>query len=200
MPDFTAGYPDPAYSTGIVTGAMVAGLVCGVLPLVVGIVKQRYTLGRLGLGLCFICGLAGGVFVAGPAALAMTAVILLLSKPARRAETPSLWYGAYPQPGQTAPVPSGMITPGVKSGSVQMMPAGGVGLCCPKCSHLFAVGDGRVPPWCPHCGADFKLPAAPPAPVAPPPSASSPETGIISAEKLEDVLATTAQTEPAPPV
>src|SRR2546421_9654578 len=54
-----------------------SGLLCGLLPLVVGIARGRPDWGFRTLGLCFLAGIFKGYWLAAPVALAMTAAGLV---------------------------------------------------------------------------------------------------------------------------
>jgi len=191
--------PDFSFSAGAAIGSLVAGIVCGLLPMIIGITRQRYYLARAGLGLCVMLGLVGGIFLAMPAALAFTGLILVAGKPRRRfEETPAALYGGFARPDGTGPLARELAGSERPAEPVHCLPGGKIGVSCPKCSHLFMAADGRIPPWCPHCGADVKRAAEPRQPEAPPAAATTPETGIITAELAADKLASavTADAEP----
>jgi hypothetical protein len=175
---------DPSFLYGAFVGSLVAGIGCGLLPLAVGVARQRPYLGRGGLLLCFILGLAGGLLLALPAALVVAGAIVLLGPPKSRtqaARLPVLLPQPAPAPG-TAPIAG---DPAVRPSAVAGFSDSGVVLSCGRCSFMISTEGGRIPPWCPHCGADIKrppanAPAPPPAVTAeaPRPAVQHPEHAI----------------------
>lgn len=63
-------------------GGMLAGLACGVLPLVVGKMRDRMKLGVLALFLCVVSGSVLGIIVALPVAIAFSVVFITSEDPA----------------------------------------------------------------------------------------------------------------------
>jgi hypothetical protein len=56
-------------------------------------------------------------------------------------------------------------------------------LHCPTCRNDFAIAPGeRKPPWCPRCGADFRMPTAQPRPQTAAPTEVPPEVELTTAE------------------
>lgn len=59
-------------------GALIAGAVSGLLPLLYGVHRERRVIGVTGLLVCGLCGLLGGLLVAVPVSIVFTVVIALL--------------------------------------------------------------------------------------------------------------------------
>jgi hypothetical protein len=70
----------------LVLAGLVAGTVCGLVPLVVGIVKNRVALGLGGLAACMVAGLALGLILAIPVAALF---VYLIYRSARERPTAS---------------------------------------------------------------------------------------------------------------
>jgi hypothetical protein len=160
-------------SYGALFGSLLAGFGCGLLPLAAGYSRQRPYLGRGGLLLCFALGLAGGPVLALSAAIVLTLTIVLLGppkRPAQAARVPVLLPQASPTTG-AAPVPG---DPAVRPSALTGFTDRGVILSCGQCGFMITAEGSRIPPWCPHCGADItRIPAnaaPPPVPTEAPPS------------------------------
>ncbi len=69
-----------AFMIGIFVGALVAGALCGVAPLVIGIMRGRRFLGVVAMVSCVIAGLLLGFLLAAPVGLVFTIVLLCLPK------------------------------------------------------------------------------------------------------------------------
>jgi hypothetical protein len=167
-------YPqfDAAFSVGMLIGSLVAGVVCGLLPLAVAAVRGRPDWGIKVLGICVLAGLFGGVLIAGPVALAMTAAVLV-SNPnsgAKRKPGYGAWepYSQLPQDdGFAVPVPlvasPAGVTPTTNPPAATAAPNSAAPVSAPEAScstcgaAILPCGD-RLPPWCPKCGSDFRLP------------------------------------------
>lgn len=70
-----------AFMIGVLIGALVVGVVCGLLPLCVGISKKRPVLGGVGFVACIGGGLVLGLLLAAPLALVFTVIIAVMGPP-----------------------------------------------------------------------------------------------------------------------
>ena len=80
---------DTAYLIGAIVGALFIGAVCGLIPLIAGLIKKRIALAVSGFIVCMICGFILGVILALPVAIIFLVVILLTSKDKKEPETSS---------------------------------------------------------------------------------------------------------------
>ncbi len=67
--------------TGILFGGFVVGVLCGLLPLILGLKKQRCGLALTSCISCVVSGLILGLILAVPVSIIFTVVILFLKKP-----------------------------------------------------------------------------------------------------------------------
>ncbi len=72
-----------AYWFGIFIGGLFIGTLCGLLPLLVGLNKNRQTLAATGFVACLVSGLVLGLLLALPVAVIFT-LILLFQTPLKR--------------------------------------------------------------------------------------------------------------------
>jgi uncharacterized protein (DUF983 family) len=164
--------PSGAQLGGLIVGAVVAGLLCGLLPFVVARNRRRPELAWISVAVCVVAGLILGLLLAIPAALVCTGIILVLEK----GPDPShldVWQGTVsPAVELTAPAPKAEQPPGrevVPGPSPQPLnlyargnlKAGEVSIACPKCGNAFAAAVTNLPPWCTRCGADLPRNHAP---------------------------------------
>ncbi len=68
------------YWIGMVVGGVTAGAACGLIPFGLGKYKGRLPFRIVSLVTCMLLGVAGGVIFAGPAALILGAIVLILGK------------------------------------------------------------------------------------------------------------------------
>jgi hypothetical protein len=66
---------------------LVAGIVCGLIPLAAGLIKHRIALGVIGLVVCAACGAILGILLALPVAIVFTLAIVLMRPERARATT-----------------------------------------------------------------------------------------------------------------
>jgi hypothetical protein len=66
---------------------LVAGIVCGLIPLAAGLIKHRMTLGVVGLVVSALCGALLGILLALPVAIVFTLAIVLMRPERARATT-----------------------------------------------------------------------------------------------------------------
>jgi hypothetical protein len=158
----------PEFMAGLVIGSLVAGGLCGLFPLSVGLARKRTDLAIGGMLLCIVCGFCGGLLIAGPmAVIVATAIYAFTPKPREHSDAEALNYTAlyreYPEPVDNqldaALGESGKAKPKMKKIS-------GPAIRCSNCGRDFWPGLGPTPPWCQGCGADMR-PADFPPPVAP---------------------------------
>ena len=76
LPPDVAQHP-VAYFVAVAFGAIVVGLVCGLIPLAAGALTKQKRLAILGFTACFVGGLLGGVLLAVPLALGFTITIIV---------------------------------------------------------------------------------------------------------------------------
>ncbi len=60
---------------GMLVGAILIGIVCGLIPLITGIVRKHFVLGIVGLLSCTIGGFILGIILALPIAVIFTVII-----------------------------------------------------------------------------------------------------------------------------
>jgi MFS family permease len=97
------------YWVGIFLGGFVVGALCGLLPLLVGLKKQRRGLALAGWISCVVAGLILGLLLAIPVALVFTVVILFLKPRGGREQPPSVPADEHDRPAarsQESPGPS----------------------------------------------------------------------------------------------
>jgi hypothetical protein len=70
-----------AFLIGALIGGFIVGVLCGLVPLIVGIVKKRPVLGVVGFVSCVPCGLLLGLLLAGPVAAVFTIIIAVQPTP-----------------------------------------------------------------------------------------------------------------------
>lgn len=73
-----------AHLIGVMIGAFLAGVICGLLPLFLGLSYKRLELGVIGLVACIIGGFIRGIFLAIPISVIFTVIILSLGSQAKR--------------------------------------------------------------------------------------------------------------------
>jgi hypothetical protein len=148
----------PEFMAGLVIGSLVAGGLCGLFPLCIGISRKRVDLGIGGMLLCIVCGFCGGLLIAGPmAVIVATAIYAFTPKPREYSDAEALNYTAlnreYREPIdaqlEAAPGDEATAKPKVKKIS-------GPAIRCSKCGRDFWPGLGPTPPWCQGCGADLR--------------------------------------------
>ncbi len=66
---------------GAIIGGLIAGSLCGLLPLGIGRWKNRLTLGVSGLIACTLSGAALGILLAGPVAIIFALIIVVIGEP-----------------------------------------------------------------------------------------------------------------------
>ena len=67
---------DGAFMAGVLVGALLMGVVIGLIPLIIGIVKEQRNLGIIGLVSCTVGNLILGLFLSIPIALIFSIIIL----------------------------------------------------------------------------------------------------------------------------
>ena len=67
---------DGAFMAGVLVGALLMGVVIGLIPLIIGIVKEQRTLGIIGLVSCIVGNLILGLLLSIPIALIFSIIIL----------------------------------------------------------------------------------------------------------------------------
>jgi hypothetical protein len=147
---------DPYF--GLSPVGLAAGLFCGLVPLVVALVKGHVGAAFRCFGVCLFVGIFFGFLAAAGAALLMTPLILLEERLAAFKPKLPAWMTWTPLPFRSAPVSrtsSENQSDGVGLGEV--MTAFGH---CHSCGKDFVLALGASPPWCPACGADLKKQAA----------------------------------------
>jgi hypothetical protein len=154
----------PTITYGDMFGTLLAGVFCGLVPLLLGILLGQFNLARQGAFVCLLLGCYKGLILAGPAAGLFVVLIVLSAVQAaqqRQRKTapppppvlivppvPTLQPGGPPTvPGQApvrpvivAPHPGGLVSP----------------VICPSCARPLPLREDRPPPWCPGCGADVR--------------------------------------------
>ena len=76
------GAEQTAHLIGILLGALFVGALCGLLPLFVGLKRQKTGLAVAGLISCVIGGFILGIILALPVAIVFTVIILCTKPPA----------------------------------------------------------------------------------------------------------------------
>jgi hypothetical protein len=162
--------PTGVYMSSGVYDAGLSGLLTGILPVIVGYVRNSPALGRVGFLVCFVAGAFGGPFLAvGAAVLCAVLIVLVTQRQAAAAPAPAL-PEPYPGPNpvgratEDSPRMGEALSPRTASPSPPLW-AAEAPLRCPSCGHEFAGAAGHLPPWCRRCGADLKR-----RPVEPPPA------------------------------
>ena len=117
-----------AFTAGVIIGALVMGVVIGLVPLICGIVKRRIGLGLGGFAACIVGSLILGVFLSIPMCILFTILIFVLKR-----NTPAQSSPSAPQPGTSA-----SYAP--RNDSVRK---------CAKCGAILSPGQA----FCPQCGA-----------------------------------------------
>jgi hypothetical protein len=172
----------PEFMMGILVGALVAGALCGLLPLSIAISRKRVDLAIGSMVACIVCGFCGGLLIAAPAAVILaTAIFAFTSRPREHPEEAlnyTAYYREYAEPVddhlnnalavQTTDKPKAKKTSG---------PA----VRCSGCGRDFWPGLGPTPPWCQGCGADLR--------VADPPKPATPATQDMKAPSPEAIMA-----------
>jgi hypothetical protein len=74
-------YNSQAYANGVLIGSLLAGLVCGLWPLLAGASKGQPILGALGLFVCIISGYVLGLLLALPVAFVFAKLIGAMHRP-----------------------------------------------------------------------------------------------------------------------
>lgn len=72
------------YQFGVIIGSLVVGLICGAIPLVIGINKKKLGLGIGGLIACVVSGLIFGLILAIPICILFVWLISRASKKTRK--------------------------------------------------------------------------------------------------------------------
>ena len=67
---------DGAFMAGVLIGALLMGVVIGLIPLIIGIVKEQLNLGIIGLVSCIVGNLILGLLLSIPIALIFSIIIL----------------------------------------------------------------------------------------------------------------------------
>jgi hypothetical protein len=88
---------------GAIIGAVVVGLLCGLIPLALGRKRERLALGWVGFALCIPAGLLLGLIGALPMAGLMSLVIVMVGRPEKKPRHTGS--GTAPKPRTPAPEP-----------------------------------------------------------------------------------------------
>ncbi len=160
---------NPAFLAGLVTGGLVAGGLCGMLPMSLALKRNRIELGIPALIMCVLFGLVGGLLLAIPAALIGTLAVAIMSKPRNQIyrESNELLAGPIdwtsldpdaPPPPLPAPVVPRADRPMYEvDRPARSYPSGSrATTTCPACDARIPADIDRNHPWCPRCGADLK--------------------------------------------
>ena len=76
------------YFIGLILGAFVAGAICGLLPMIIALKKQRRKIALISWISCVISGFILGLILAVPVSIIFTVVILFGKKSNDQKETP----------------------------------------------------------------------------------------------------------------
>jgi hypothetical protein len=79
-------------------GSMMIGVVCGLIPLAVGLSRDRMVMGLAGFVLCIVAGFALSALGALPMASLASLAIAIAGRPAKKAQSPA----AAPSPNMQA--------------------------------------------------------------------------------------------------
>lgn len=74
-----------AYLIGAIIGGLIAGALCGSIPLALGLKREKKGLATAGMICCVVGGGVLGLLLAGPLALIFSIIILCTPKPAATA-------------------------------------------------------------------------------------------------------------------
>ena len=86
--------------TEVIVGAIVAGVICGVVPLIVGLTRGETGLAWGGFVSCIVGGFVLGLIAALPLAIIFTVLIVKNSKVQRARDQQAAYYGAPQAPVQ----------------------------------------------------------------------------------------------------
>jgi hypothetical protein len=86
--------------TEVIVGAIVAGVVCGLVPLIVGLTRGEKGLAWGGFVSCIIGGFVLGLIAAVPLAIIFTVLIVKNSKVQRARDQQAAYYGTPQVPAQ----------------------------------------------------------------------------------------------------
>src|SRR5205823_5084736 len=110
----------PVITYGDMFGTLLAGVFCGLVPLILGILLGQFNLARQGAFVCLLLGCYKGLILAGPAA-GLFAVLIVLS---------AVQAAKQRQPAPTPPPPPIQIVPPVltlQPGGLPTVPGHGPG-------------------------------------------------------------------------
>ncbi|HLW68202.1 MAG TPA: hypothetical protein VKS79_22990 [Gemmataceae bacterium] len=153
----------PEFMVGLLVGALVAGALCGLLPLSIALARKRVDLAIGSMFACIVCGFCGGLLIAGPAAVILAATIYAIAPRPRESEADESrdykrYYREYSEPAEAhfdrALSEQDQAKPKPKN-------SGASYLRCSACGREVRLGLGVAPPWCQGCGADLCTPDVP---------------------------------------
>src|SRR5262249_38742017 len=147
---------DPYF--GLSPANFAAGFFCGLVPLIVGLIRCHTGAAFRCFGVCVFVGLFFGFLAAAGAAIIMTPLILLEERLAAFKPKLPAWMTWTPLPFRSASVPR-TASEDASNGDGSEAVATAYGHCS-DCGKNFALAAGASPPWCPRCGADLKKQAA----------------------------------------
>lgn len=143
---------DPYF--GLSPANFAAGFFCGLVPLVVGLIRGHVGAAFRCFGVCLFLGFFFGFWAAAAAAVLMTPLILLEERLAAFKPKLPAWMTWSPLPFRSASLPrTPSESPYTGDGSDDIAVSRGH---CSACGTDFALTSGGSPPWCPKCGADLK--------------------------------------------
>jgi hypothetical protein len=172
---------------GLVMSGLLAGGVCGLLPLILAISRKRTDLAIGGMLICVVLGMIGGLLFAGPAAaFCAFGIYAFVSKPRETDEAEALAYTALDRELPAPPEPTEAQQEGALSTPAESQPRktkiAGPAIRCTGCGMDFWPGLGPTPPWCRHCGKDLPQVSSPPSAVADGEPTSSPAMVELDAD------------------
>ncbi len=138
------------FNSGVVIGALLVGVVCGIAPLVMGIRRDQLSLGLGGFAACVVAGFLFGLLLAVPTCGVFVWLILREEKRRKTMVPPQ---GYYPPPGyyppQQYPQPIAPPPPQIAPlPEVQEPPAAEGPKVCPICKYENIPGAN----FCQQCG------------------------------------------------
>ena len=72
------------YTIGVLVGGLAIGALCGILPLVIGLKRNKRSLAIVSMATCIVGGLILGIFLALPVSIVWTVILLSLKAPQAR--------------------------------------------------------------------------------------------------------------------
>ncbi|HEV3145635.1 MAG TPA: hypothetical protein VGZ47_17200 [Gemmataceae bacterium] len=153
-------HKQPEFLIGMVMGALVAGFICGLMPLGIALSRKRVDLAIGSMIVCIFFGFLGGVMFAFPAALvAATAIFAFTGRARERDLEEGFSFAALDR---EVPVPMDAHTDKTlgepSNARTQVKKISGQAVRCSACGFEFWPGLGPTPPWCKMCGADLRAP------------------------------------------